>query len=337
MTLKKNNTQTETQEVILKRKNKLNKIVIAIFIVIIILTILMKVVDGALQDFGFGIDDMRTSGGTGQTFTRSFWLDPAIVAEAKTGTNHALTSMVNHHPNFLWMLTQFTWITTFLILAFLIFRIFKFDSTLPRWLKWIMTQRTLSLIVMYDIIVGVVFWSSMFSSFESAFNPNLKALELTLTIFVHAFIPVFFFLYSAIFLIRDGEASALRHLFVFKGMIYPTVYMFYYLLVAVVWSDPYAITDLHNNFVGNIWKLPVALLAIWIMLGIMLLIHNWLLTKFNKLYDPQNDREVIKRRDDKILKIQNKARRKAHREERHNIELKELKEIKKQKERKKSS
>ncbi len=313
--------KVETVEFTIIRKNKINKTVIGAFLAVVIATILMKLVDGALQDFGYGVDELMGNK-SGHTFHSSFWLHNNVVQMAMSPGNPALRSMVLHHPNFLWLFTQFTWITTIIILMFLIFRMFKFDSVLPRWLKWIMTQRTLSLIVMYDMIVAVVFWSSMFSSFENAFIPKLKALELTLTIFVHAFIPFFIMVYSMIFLVKDSEASALRELFVLKGMIYPTIYMFYYLLIALIWQDPYGITDLHNNFVGDYWKLIVALLAVWIMLGIMLLMHNFILNRFNKTYDPKNDSEIIKRREEKIQSIKNKARRRAIRDLKHQASIK---------------
>ena len=304
--------QLLTSELVLKRKNKINKITIGLFIFIIVASIIIKIVDGALQDFGFGIDELMSKATKGtwshhSTFHTSFWLDSRIVAQAKDPLNTTLNSMVLHHPNFLWLFTQFTWITTIIILLFLIFRLFKYEQSLPRWLRWIMTQRTLSLIVMYDMIVGVVFWSSMFKTFQDAFVPGLSILEFIMTVLVHAVIPLLILAYSVIYLTHDKDASALKEMFVLKGMIYPTIYFAYYILVSQVWQDPYGVTDFHNNFVGNLWKIPAAGILIWIMLGIMLLIHNNILFKYNKLYDPENDFEIIKRREDKIAKIKRKV------------------------------
>ena len=312
------NTQTLTlrhnKEIARKRKNRINKITIGLFITIIVVAIAMKIVDGALQDFGYGVDDLMTKAigskwTTHNTFHPDFWLNKDVIIQAGVKANHSLNSMVMHHPNFLWLFTQFTWITTFIILMFLIFRMFKYEDSLPRWLKWIMTQRTLSLVVMYDMIVGVVFWGGMFKTFQDNFVPGLDTLEFIMTVTVHAVIPILILTYSLIYLTRDKNASVLKEFFVLKGMIYPAIYMVYYILVSQVWQDPYGVTNLHTDFWGDIWKLPALGILIWILLGVMLLAHNLVLFKFNKLYDPEADREILKRREEKIEKIKRKVAR----------------------------
>ena len=173
-----------------------------------------------------------------------------------------------------------------------------------------MSQRTLSLIAMYDSIVCIGFWSSSFGTFTEYFNPNLEILEYFITIFVHGIIPFSILIYSIIFLIKDPKASILKETFVLRGIMYPVIYALYYILIATIWNDPYNISNLKYDFSGHIWKLPVAILLLWIMLGLMLLIHNFILIHFNKKYDPRNDYEVIRQRDAKIEKIRIKVTRK---------------------------
>ena len=50
--------------------------------------------------------------------------------------------------------------------------------------------------------------------------------------------------------------------------------------------------------------------------------HNFILIRFNKTYDPKNDSEIIKRREEKIQSIKNKARRKAIKNIRHQASIK---------------
>ena len=258
----------------------------------------MRLILSIMLDLGMGVDGSVHIG---------FWKDPAYIALAKD--SKPLTEAMTMHPNFFWILTQFTWITTIIIIVFLCFRFFKYDqSSLPRWIKWIMTQRTLSLVTMYDIIVGIFFWAGMYKGFSDGFSDYLFTGQVINTVFVHAVIPVLMMIYSFIYLIRDRKASILKGLFIIKGMTYPTIYVAYYILIAVIWKDPYPITKLHENFTGYIWMAPIILFGLYAMLGFMITLHNSVLLRFNKKYDPKKDYEIQMRKRHKIEKLKVKAR-----------------------------
>ena len=340
---KRTNFQKLKNSIKLRKKSLINKIVLSIFVFIAVSTLIMKIVDGILIDYGFGIDKLMHEnwnnyrGGSYQfihdwddpkninNFHKNFWENSDIVYLAKMTINPnsniafgskgnewaipALHDMVSRHPNTFWIFTQFTWITTIIIILFLILRLFKYETIIPSWLKWVMSQRTLSLIAMYATIVAIGYWAGMFYRFADSFNPELEILEYVITIIVHAVIPFSILVYSIIFLIKDSKASILKETFVLKGIMYPIYYALYYVLIATTWNDPYSVSNLKYNFNGEIWKIILALFILWIMLGIMLLIHNYVLINFNKKYDPRNDYEVIRRRNYKIEKIQKRVTR----------------------------
>lgn len=294
-----------TQEMKLKKIRKRNKIFLGIFLFVSVASLLMKITDEILLDLGFHEGEIHLN-----FWSDKEWNDRAYGLNGYT-PDKGMQVMVERHPNFFWPLTQFTWITTIIIILLMLFRFFKFDqTTLPRWIKWIMTQRTLSLLAMYDTIVGVVFWASMFKGFQDAFNKDLFWFEFTITILVHSVIPVMIVTHSIIYLLRDKRASILKEMFIIKGMVYPVIYMVYYVLISVIWTDPYPITKLHQNFTGYIWLLPIAILGIYILLGAMILFHNIMLLRYNKKYDPRNDYEINMRRQFKIDKIQRRIIRK---------------------------
>lgn len=280
---------------LIRNKRKKNKIFLGIFLLIVFFTISLKAIDSILLDLGFYKGE----------FHFRFWNDPKFILEAKT--NKDMADMIKKHPNFFWPLTQFTWITTILITLMMIFRYFNYNQkSLPNWLKWIMTQRTISLIVMYDIIVCLIFWSAIFNGVVETFTPDLWQIELIYTIFVHAIIPLLMSIYSIIYLIKDKRASILKEGFVFKGMIYPVFYIGYYILISMIWEDPYPITNIHNDLMGKIILIPVVLFTFYVFLGFMIIFHNLILLKLNKTYDPKKDFEILNRKNDKIQKIKKK-------------------------------
>lgn len=323
-----------TYELRLRRKNIINKAVLGTFLAIAVGTLLLRIITGALLDAGL----------VGGKFHVGYWADPqkAFASEYATWAhthgdlpiadgwhtflkeNDPIHTIILRHPNTVWFLTQFTWLTTIIIIMYVTFRFFRFDDTVPRWLRWIMTQRTLSLVVMYDMVVGIVFWASMFKGFAGNFSDSLFGVELTITILVHSVIPLFILIYSIIFLIKDKKASALTELFAFKGLIYPAIYMMYYIVLTIVWNDPYPITNMHarlttdlhsgvllpepnfGSWASQLYLVPLVLLAIYVILGVMTLLHNVILHKFNKKYDPEHDYAVIKRKEHKLERISRK-------------------------------
>lgn len=313
-----------TYEMRLRRRNIRNKIVLGIFLFIAVSTLLMRITVGALLDGGL----------VEGKFHVGFWSDPekafhtefAAYTSSHAGAtwqdfladNKDVAAIIARHPSTIWFMTQFTWLTTIIIIMYVTFRFFRFDDTIPRWLRWIMTQKTLSLVAMYDTVVGVLFWASMFKGFSEQFSGTLFAPELTITILVHTVIPVFILTYSVIFLIKDKRASQLNEMFAIKGLIYPAIYMAYYVVLTIVWYDPYPLTTMHAKLVAyqvtggspdwahwaiQLYLIPAALLGIYVILGIMTLFHNIILHKFNKKYDPEKDYAVIQRKEHKLEKI----------------------------------
>jgi hypothetical protein len=72
-------------------------------------------------------------------------------------------------------------------------------------------------------------------------------MEMVVALTVHAAIPLMLLAYSLIYSLFDKNASILREIFLFRGMLYPTIYLLFYLLVAFIWADPYNVTDLQHN------------------------------------------------------------------------------------------
>ena len=155
-----------------------------------------------------------------------------------------IRSLVDRHPNTLWMFTQFTWLTTYLILAFLIFRFYKYSDRVPKWLRWIMKHSTLAMATMYEIIVGGVFWGYMYDSFSKSFTDDLRVPEIIATVFVHAIVPILIAIYSIIFLVRDEQSRKITFISPVKGMIFPVIYTVWYILLTIIWTDPYPATHM---------------------------------------------------------------------------------------------
>ena len=303
----KNNSERDvliTRENEISRRRKFNKFIIGIFLFFLITTFALKIIDALLLDMGYFHGK----------FNFNYWHDQVFLDKVNHSNSErdikAVETMLYHHPHFFWVLTQFTWITTIVIIVLMGFRFFKYDQgKLPKWLNWIMSQRTLSLVTMYDVIVGGVFWMGMFKNFESHFNPDLYGLEIYVTIMVHSVFPVFMVIYSFIYLTHDKRASVLRERTVFIGMLFPTLYIIYYIVISVIWYDPYGMTNLHGNFGAYIGLTPLALLGMYIMMGFMIITHNLILFRFNKKYDPKKDYELKLRRKRREEKIYNKLKR----------------------------
>ena len=322
-----------TREMRFKKQNLINKWVLGVFLFIAIGSLLMRIIVGALLDVGYAEGKFHAGYfDNPQTAFHGMFTDWAKTSGIVNPSwdqflleHKAIAGQISRHPNFAWFLTQFTWLTTLVIIIFLVFRFFKYEDYVPRWLKWIMTQRTLSLVTMYDMVVGIVFWASMYNGFEEKFNSSLYVPELIITILVHAVIPVFMLTYSVIFLIKDKKASLLREMFAIRGLAFPVIYMVYYMVLTIIWTDPYPVTNMHNSltvdpisgkslehpdwgaWASELWKLPFAVIGIYIILGVFTLIHNLVLVKWNKKYDPEHDYGVIMRKNAKLEKIRRKV------------------------------
>lgn len=284
-----------------------NKMFLGFFLTFCIVTLICKIVDGILLDIGL----------RGGKVHIGFWTDPHWLdgLQPDSPAYIAAKAAEDHHPNTIWFITQFTWITTILIILFLSVRLFKYDGKTPRWLKWIMTQRTLSWVAAFDTVVAIIFWTSMFNNFSKNFSGDLREFEIMYTIFVHAIIPFLILLYSVIYLLFDKKASILRIKFIWKGMIYVFSYMSLYLILTIVWGDPYPITNMHKSLIKDgwlgwakeLWKILVAVISVYFILGVMFIIHNFVLINFSKNYIAIEDHESLLNKDDLIQEYKNQV------------------------------
>ena len=282
----------------ISKNSVFNKVVLSIFIFIIASTIILRFVTSALTDLGYDHGVFHVGFDDGSKKSRAFLEDLANHNGGVLPLEWQLR--VKHHPYFFWALTQFTWQTTFIVFIVILFRFFswKYVDKPPKWIRWTMTQKTLSWVTMYDTIVMIIFWVGIYSTFENAFPSDkvLRTLEMIVTISVHAVIPILMLLYSITYSLFNKNASFLREIFLFKGMIYPTFYLLFYILAAFIWTDPYAVTDLQQSI--GWWKVGVLYIVIYIMLGLMIIFHNTLFAKFNK-----NFNEEIKDFDAKMIEL----------------------------------
>lgn len=359
-----------TKEILTRRQNIRNKIIVGSFLVLILSTILMKMITSMLEDCG--LHDGRFHVGyksdplTAFSVEYAQWIRANIVEIQSILANSNIiidANMSNHElimnvgldettnfwyyflqenndihdfitrsPNFLWMFTQFTWLTTVTIALFFTFRLFKYEDTVPSWLKWIMRQRTLALVAMYDAVVGIIFWTALAPTLVHDLAGDLFVPNMISTILVHAVIPVGVVTYYFIFVITDKKASRLTESFALKGLILPGFYVGYYILMTILWADPYGVSSMHEAltvdpvthytyshlgqdldwaaWAKQLWMAPAALLGIYIILGIITVTHNFLLFNLNKHYDPQKDHDAIKLKEKKLAKITKKMIRK---------------------------
>ena len=158
-----------TQEIMIEnkliKKALINKIILGFFLFVITSILIMKIINEVLIDYGFGVDKLmyenweKYDNGSYKfihdwgdknnikTFHRNFWGDSDIVYLAKMTINQnskipfgnpgnewaipALHNMVSRHPNTFWIFTQFTWITTIIMILLLTLRLFRYESVIP--------------------------------------------------------------------------------------------------------------------------------------------------------------------------------------------------------------
>lgn len=361
-----------TREILTRRQNLINKIIIGSFLSLIIITILMKMITSMLEDCGlhngkfhFGFKSDPVSAFSNEyanwiklnidSINQSLAITNPLIQIYDTMDNATLISIVGadknmnqwylflqdnndindfitRSPNFLWMFTQFTWLTTATIGIFFTFRLFKFEDSVPHWLKWVMRQKSLALMAMYDAVVGIIFWAALAPTLMTDLAGDLLIPNLISTILVHAVIPVGVLIYYFWFVITDKKASRLNETFALKGLILPGLYVIYYILMTIIWADPYGISTMHESLTTDpvthytyshlgqnldwaswakqLWLAPMAVLGIYIILGIITILHNFLLFEFNKHYHPDKDHDALKAREDQLIKITKKMVRK---------------------------
>lgn len=298
-----------TDEITLRNRQIRNKTTLGVFLFVCISALIMKLIDGFLLDLGFRHGELHTNFWDAKNVTN--WIPQDINNKYYKSS----IETVAHHPNTIWFLTQFTWLTTIIIILFLTIRFLQIGDIVPKWMRWIMTQRTLALVTMYDFVVAIIFWTTLASKFQESFEPDLFAFEILITVLVHAFIPFLIITYSIIFLIQNDRASLLKESFVIKGMIFPICYCFFYIIGTIIWDDPYPVTSMHKQLINGdfslwaeeLWKLPVALLIVYSCLGFLTMMHNIMLLKLNKSYRVENDYEAKERKERKVEKIKNKV------------------------------
>ena len=259
----------------IKKIKKINRIFLILFWILLVSTLILKIIDNTLLDLGF-LDG---------SFHLNFWENIKWYKKAfdPINPNKSMQFMFNCHPNLFWTFTQFTWLITISIFLFISLKILEFnEKNTPKWLKWLMKQKNISLITLYDMTVAVIFWSYMINDFIEEFNKDLFDLELIITILVHLLIPILFLIYSIIYLKNNANSSILKEDFLIQGMILSFAYMLYYVLIAMTWHDPYPITNLNKHFFRDIWFILSILFSTYLSLGFTIICHNWLLKQINK-------------------------------------------------------
>ncbi len=292
-------------------KSKKNKILLGSFLFIIFVTIALKTTVTILWDTGYYKGEFHLwywhTDEVNNALKASRWGElpfPEGLSDKTSEFAHRALA----HPYFFWSLTQFTWQTTLLLTFILCLRLFMYDDRVPKWLRWTQSQRTLSIVTMYDTIVCVVFWSALAKDFgktNDSTDHAMNALIEATTILVHAVIPACMVIYSVIYLILSTEASRLNRKFLFIGIIYPTLYVIFYLLVSVIWQDPYPVSDLAttHNF-KQVWIAFLGLFGIFLGMAGMIYLHNSVLFKFNKRYRYEYDFEVATDTEKKLEKLE---------------------------------
>ncbi len=300
-----NNMKKQTQAEFKNKRAKLSKkgkYFLKFFLAIIILTIILRLATSAIMDMGYYKGHIHPWYWKDAEINKNWPLYKAFLGD-KTHTikklfetcqgedmNVELFLRAPRHPYFFWTFTQFTWQTTFLLSIIVFFRIYKYDEKIPSWLKWTQKQTTLSIITMYDIIVAIGFWSALATSFKNAFSHDreLFQVEFAITVLVHGVIPLILFLYTSIYLFASTHAKHLAPKTFIIGLFYPTIYMAFYLMISVIWQDPYAVTNFYGKGWYEIWKIPSGYVTVVIGMLIMIYSHNYLLKTFNIYYRRTN-------------------------------------------------
>ncbi|WP_127942630.1 hypothetical protein [Mycoplasma sp. ATU-Cv-703] len=301
------------------RQMRANKVFLGCFLFLAIVTFLARFTIAVLLDFGLK---------DGQFYPD--WWKTIISGEQTAAGGPNLEDpywrqLFDRRPNFLWMMTQFTWLTTLLMIFYLFFRFFGVNRDLPEWLRWIGSQRTLSIVTIYEITIALIYWFSYLSGVRiEVSGARIPVWSFLVTLVVHAFLPFFVTFYSVIFLIQDKSASLLRERFVFKAMTWPIIYAFYYILVALVWKDPYAITDFKGEFYLSLGKMIGALLTIYFLIGVMVIVHNYILVRFNHKYLASHDNDALLHRKQVLARIKTKAARKVMKDDKIRDQLNQL-------------
>lgn len=319
-----------SHEIRKKKKYIKNKIVLGSFLIFALVILGLKIISGILLDLGLVRDELHIG----------FWSNPEKAFQKEftewstnnTGNfwtflndpqNIDIKSIIQYHPSTIWFTTQFTWLTTLIVIVFLVFKFFQFEDLVPRWLKWIMTQRTLSLVTMYELLLGVTYWIAVARHSSISFLDSLWILEFVVSLSVHALIPIGLSVYTLIYLIHDRRASMLRESFAVIGLIFPAIYSCYYLVLTIVWNDPYPVTRMHEKltigldgqildkanwdaWASELWKWPISLIVVYVLLGFMTIFHNLILFKWNKYYNSARDYETIQRKKRKLNSIRRK-------------------------------
>ena len=181
--------------------------------------------------------------------------------------------MKKSFPNSLWMFTQFTWLTTLSIFIILIIRVV--DKKYPKWFNWTKSHGTLAYLGMFDLVVGIVYWAALSHGMDNRFNPDIRNFQLTITVVAHTIIPFLFLTYTFYELFASKLTIKLSQKSFLFGMIFPTFYVIYYLIISVIFHDPYSITNLHKEFLKYIWVLPIGLIGFGLLLESFILLNNF--------------------------------------------------------------
>ena len=241
-------------KIIKLRKNQwISKTVLKAFIIIVLITVILRIIISAFFDLGFYNNEFHIGfyNNPKLTFQDEYNAfknnNPNSGWEQFLDQNHYLKNLIAKHPHNFWNLTQFTWITTVFLFLILVLRyLIKTNDRIPSWLKWTTSQETIVLIASYELIVMIVFWGW---TFQSDLPQNaLSIVEFSNSIIVHTIVPLLTLSYLIIDIFISKKLLKLKRQMPKIGIIYPAFYLLHYLLIAITWRDPYGITDINNYF-----------------------------------------------------------------------------------------
>lgn len=195
-----------------------------------------------------------------------------------------LQSSVPGYDNVGWIFTQFTWWTTMLFtiiestkLIYMGINRLTFETD-NRFIQLLFSQKFNVIVVSSITIVGELFWigrlevaisdKGKLAEWDKGLPKDLLFLDNAISYFVHGVNPIVAFSFY-IYLSAAGYSNNNYKFFdLLKiGLIYPSIYMTFYVVFAWYFYDPYPISNLREGH--NVWMIPVGwsyfILTFWLL------------------------------------------------------------------------
>ena len=110
---------------------------------------------------------------------------------------------------------------------------------------------------MYEGVVTIGFWGAAIIGGITTvgdFSDTYPVLDYAVTIIVHGAFPIPVIVFVVI-MYKKNPFKFTKNQLIWAG-VYPLLYMFWYLLISLVWYDPYSMTDIHDHFFGVRNRMP---------------------------------------------------------------------------------